>query len=85
MYAAMVESVDESVGRVAAKLDELGLSENTLIVFFSDNGGYGPATDMLPLRGAKGMLYEGGIRVPMIATWRGAVDAGCLGGALTCA
>ena len=78
VYAAMVESVDESVGRVVAKLDVLGLSENTLIVFFSDNGGYGPATDMLPLRGAKGMLYEGGIRVPMIVSWRGVVDAGAV-------
>ena len=64
-YAAMIESVDESMGRVMSLLDERGLTENTIIVFFSDNGGYGPATSMAPLRGSKGMLYEGGIRVPL--------------------
>ena len=64
-YAAMVESVDESVGRVLGMLDERGLTDNTIVVFFSDNGGYGPATSMAPLRGSKGMLYEGGIRVPL--------------------
>ncbi len=74
-YAAMVQSIDESVGRVLAKLDALELSENTVVVFFSDNGGYGPATSMEPLRGAKGMLYEGGIRVPMIVKWPAQVSA----------
>ena len=64
-YAAMIESVDESVGRVLGKLDALGLADNTVVFFFSDNGGYGPATSMAPLRGSKGMLYEGGIRVPL--------------------
>lgn len=64
-YAAMIASVDESTGRVLRALDEQGLTDNTVVIFFSDNGGYGPATSMTPLRGAKGMLYEGGIRVPM--------------------
>ncbi len=64
-YAAMIESVDESVGRVMHMLEERGLANNTIVLFFSDNGGYGPATSMAPLRGAKGMLYEGGIRVPL--------------------
>ncbi|MGI9543906.1 MAG: sulfatase/phosphatase domain-containing protein, partial [Cyclobacteriaceae bacterium] len=87
-FAGMVESVDESLGRVLAKLDELGLEENTIVIFFSDNGGMSAgnfgnpdriieeaqldkayATSNLPLRGAKGWLYEGGIREPLIIKW----------------
>ena len=68
-YAAMIESVDNSVGRVNEALEALGLSENTILIFFSDNGGHGVYTDQKPLRGGKGMFYEGGIRVPMFAYW----------------
>jgi arylsulfatase A-like enzyme len=69
VYGAMVHSMDESVGRVMQALDDLALAENTVVVFFSDNGGLatseGWPTSNLPLRAGKGWLYEGGIRVPM--------------------
>ncbi|MBM3272337.1 sulfatase [Candidatus Kaiserbacteria bacterium] len=86
-YAAMIASVDESVGRVVAKLEELKLTENTLVIFTSDNGGVGgyvregikqggDITDNAPLRSGKGCLYEGGVRVPWIARWLGTIPAG---------
>jgi arylsulfatase A-like enzyme len=75
-YAAMIESMDESVGRIYGTLTELGLSDNTLLIFFSDNGGHGTYTCQKPLRGGKGMFYEGGIRVPMFVHWPGKVKAG---------
>ena len=75
-YAAMVESVDESVQAVCETLDSLVLSANTVVIFFSDNGGYGGVTGMEPLRGSKGMFYEGGIREPMIVRWTGVTRPG---------
>jgi arylsulfatase A-like enzyme len=77
-YAAMVESVDDSVGRVVETLEELGLIENTMILFTSDNGGLQrpTSTDNAPLRSGKGYPYEGGIRIPQIVRWDGVVEPG---------
>ncbi len=75
-YAAMIQSVDESVARVDQTLEKLGLRENTILIFFSDNGGHGTYTCQRPLRGGKGMFYEGGIREPMFVHWPGKVKQG---------
>ncbi len=81
-YASMVHAMDENVGRVLAKLDKLGLADDTVVIFMSDNGGLstlgwkGSPTSNLPLRAGKGWCYEGGIREPMIIRAPGATKPG---------
>lgn len=80
-YAAMIHSLDESVGRLMAKLDELGIADRTLVCFTSDNGGLigdgkQHVTSNFPLRAGKGSAYEGGVRVPLIVRWPGVTAPG---------
>ncbi|MBL7813374.1 MAG: sulfatase [Saprospiraceae bacterium] len=80
VYAAMIENMDENVGRILQKLSDLGLDENTIVVFTSDNGGLstaeGSPTVNGALRAGKGWLYEGGIKVPTIVRWTSHIKAG---------
>ena len=73
--AAMLESIDDGIGMIMHKLDELGLTENTILMFTSDNGGETNVTSNAPLREGKSTLYEGGIREPLIVCWPGVVPA----------
>lgn len=75
-YLAMLEHLDNEVGRLLAKLDELGLADRTMVVFTSDNGGLSRVASCAPLREGKGSPYEGGIRVPLIVRWPGKVKPG---------
>lgn len=76
VYAAMIEKLDDSVGRICRVIEELGIADNTIIIFYSDNGGSEPVTDNYPLKGGKGMPYEGGSRVPLIMKWPGKIKPG---------
>ncbi len=90
LYAAMVKTLDDGIGRLLQAVDDAGIADNTIIVFYSDNGGYAyppkktdpegyaeiPATSNLPLRSGKASLYEGGTREPFIFAWPGKAKAG---------
>ena len=92
VYAAMIQSMDEAIGTLLRTLDEAGVSDNTIIVFMSDNGGWCwtnaqvmtpgyeniPVTSNLPLRGGKATIYEGGMREPLIVAWPGKIKPGAV-------
>lgn len=83
VYAAMVHSVDDAMGRLLETLDQTGLTERTMIVFTGDNGGLdrgGRPTENAPLRSGKGFAYEGGLRTPWIIRWPGVTEAGSVSG-----
>ncbi|MCA9290084.1 MAG: sulfatase-like hydrolase/transferase [Phycisphaerales bacterium] len=75
-YAAMIGTVDAAVGRLLDAIDASGRRDDTIVIFMSDHGGLGTVTTMDPLRGSKGMFYEGGLRIPLFVRWPGQVDAG---------
>ncbi|MGH8247063.1 MAG: sulfatase-like hydrolase/transferase, partial [Gammaproteobacteria bacterium] len=83
VYAAVIETLDDAVGRLLRKIDELGLRERTIFIFTSDNGGLhvpelrdDPPTHNTPFRAGKGFLYEGGLRIPLIVRWPGRIKPG---------
>jgi arylsulfatase A-like enzyme len=91
VYAAMVESMDQAVGRVLTTLDRTGLADRTVVIFTSDNGGLrfegrgkDPVTSNAPLRAGKGHIYEGGVRVPLIVRWAGVTKPGSLSDVPVC-
>ena len=75
-YVAMLEDLDREVGRLLSALEKHKLSDNTLVVFVSDNGGFSGAANMGPLNGAKSTTLEGGIRVPLIMRWPNKIKPG---------
>ncbi len=76
IYGGQIEATDRAVGRVLNEIEQLGIANETLVIFTSDNGGWSGATDNRPLRAGKGFLYEGGLRVPLIIRWPGVTKAG---------
>jgi arylsulfatase A len=76
VMGAMIERMDRGIGQLLDKLDELGLVENTVVIFFSDNGGLEQLQDQSPLRGGKATIFDGGLKVPMAIRWPGVVKPG---------
>ena len=72
-YAGMIQSLDENIGKILNKIEQSGLSKKTLIIFTSDNGGIKSISNQFPLRAGKGSYYEGGIKVPLIFSWKGKI------------
>jgi len=78
-YAAMVDSMDQAIGHILETLDEQGIAENTIVLFFSDNGGFpGFGADNAPLRGGKTEPFEGGVRVPTVLRWPEVIPPGTI-------
>jgi len=84
IMGAMIERMDTGIGEILRKLDELKLSDHTVVIFYSDNGGLESLQDQTPLRAGKATIFEGGIRVPLAIRWPGIVKAGSHSEALVC-
>jgi len=82
VIGAMIERLDNSCGKIINKVKELGLEDNTIIIFFADNGGLEKDADQTPLRAGKGWYYEGGIREPLIVKWKNVVEPGTVSASL---
>lgn len=82
VIAAMIERLDDSSGKIITKIGELGIEKNTIIIFFSDNGGKHSYAAQTPLRAGKGWLYEGGIREPLIVKWKDRIATGSVSGSM---
>lgn len=82
VIAAMIERLDKSCGKIFSKIEELGLNDNTVILFFADNGGKHSYAAQTPFRAGKGWLYEGGIREPLIVQWPGHIQPGTVSDAM---
>lgn len=85
IYASMIEKMDESIGKILAGLEAAGLSDNTLVVFCSDNGARSDVSPQAPYRSGKGSYFEGGIRVPLVMRWPGKIAAGSSSDVPVCA
>lgn len=76
IMGAMIETMDNGIGEILAKLEDLGLTDKTIVIFYSDNGGFEQLQDQAPFRGGKAMIFEGGIRVPLAIKWPGVIKPG---------